>query len=94
MITRLAEILRRDGDFESLDIRRSKALGILITQPAEALHLLNTHHHDDDDPAQSPEPDLSPKPDEEHDEPDRCPETGEGSEPTSSRRAQRGESAR
>ena len=40
MIARLAEILKRDGDFDGLDIRRSKALGILITQPAEALRLL------------------------------------------------------
>ena len=56
MIARLAEILKRDGDFDGLDIRRSKALGILITQPAEALRLLNSHHNDDDDPAQSPEP--------------------------------------
>ncbi len=68
MIARLAEILKRDGDFDGLDIRRSKALGILITQPAEALRLLNSHHNDDDDPAQSPEP-------------DRCPEPVEGSKP-------------
>ena len=57
MIARLAEILQRDGDLDCVDIRRSKALGILITQPAEALRLLNSHQHDDDDPAQSPEPD-------------------------------------
>ena len=83
MMTRLAEILRRDGDLGVLDIRRSKALGILITQPAEALHLLNSHHHDDDDPAQSPEPDLSPEPDEDHERPDRCPELVEGSDAAS-----------
>lgn len=61
VITRLAEVLRRDGDFASVDIRRSKALGILITQPAEALRLLNAHQDDDDDPAQSPQPDPLPE---------------------------------
>ena len=65
MIARLAEILKRDGDFDGLDIRRSKALGILITQPAEALRLLNSHHNDDDD----------------DDRDDRCPEPVEETEP-------------
>ena len=74
MIARLAEILKRDGDFDGLDIRRSKALGILITQPAEALRLLNSHHNDDEDPAQSPEPDEKL---EDRDLFDRCPEPGE-----------------
>ena len=66
MIARLAEILKRDGDFDGLDIRRSKALGILITQPAEALRLLNSHHndHDDDDrDDRCPEPVEEPQPD-------------------------------
>ena len=57
LITRLAEILQRDGDLDCLDVRRSKALGMLLSQPAEALRLLNSHQNDDDDPAQSPEPD-------------------------------------
>lgn len=38
-VNRLAEILRLQGDMESVDVRRSKALGILA-QPALALQLL------------------------------------------------------
>ena len=66
MIARLAEILKRDGDFDGVDIRRSKALGILITQPAEALRLLNSHQNDDDDDDRDdrcPEPVEEPQPD-------------------------------
>ena len=66
MIARLAEILKRGGDFDGLDIRRSKALGILITQPAEALRLLNSHqndHDDDDRDDRCPEPVEEPQPD-------------------------------
>ena len=42
MIARLADILRERGDHDPLDIRRSKALGILA-QPAEAMRLLYEH---------------------------------------------------
>ena len=38
-IDRIADILGREGDTDSIDIRRSKAIGILA-QPAEALQLL------------------------------------------------------
>ena len=55
LVTRLAEILRRDGDLDSVDVRRSKAFGVLLSQPAEALRLLNTHH-DDDQEDRCPEP--------------------------------------
>src|SRR5215212_9260418 len=39
MVNRLAEILRLRGDFDSADVRRSKAIGVLA-QPAVALQLL------------------------------------------------------
>jgi hypothetical protein len=45
VIDRIADILSRQGDTESADVRRSKALGILA-QPAEALQLLCQHQHD------------------------------------------------
>jgi hypothetical protein len=38
-VNRIAEILRLQGDMESADVRRSKAIGILA-QPALALQLL------------------------------------------------------
>jgi hypothetical protein len=38
-VNRLAEILRLRGDFDSVDVRRSKAIGVLA-QPAVALQLL------------------------------------------------------
>ena len=51
-IDRIAEILARQGDTDTLDIRRSKAIGILA-QPAEALQLLCQHQDDDwDGPAE------------------------------------------
>jgi hypothetical protein len=55
-IDRIADILGRDGDTDPIEIRRSKAIGILA-QPAEALQLLCRHRHDDwdgpDDPAET-----------------------------------------
>jgi hypothetical protein len=45
IIDRLAEILANQGDSDTVDIRRSKAIGILA-QPAEALRLLCEHHDD------------------------------------------------
>ena len=57
LITRLAEILRLEGDLDTVDVRRSTAFGLLITQPAEALRLLCLHRHDDDEPEpDEPEP--------------------------------------
>ena len=52
-IDRIADILGRDGDTDTTDLRRSKAIGILA-QPAEALRLL--HEHQDDDLDGSAEP--------------------------------------
>ena len=42
MANRIADILAADGDTDSADLRRSKAIGILA-QPAYALHLLTGH---------------------------------------------------
>jgi hypothetical protein len=53
-IDRIADILARHGDDDPVDVRRSKAIGILA-QPAEALRLLCEHQDDDWDG--SPEPD-------------------------------------
>jgi hypothetical protein len=59
-IDRIADILGRHGDDDTVDVRRSKAIGILA-QPAEALQLLCQHQHDDWDGA--PEPaDLDQEP--------------------------------
>jgi hypothetical protein len=41
-IDRIADILTRRGDTDPVEVRRSKALGILA-QPAEALHMLYQH---------------------------------------------------
>jgi hypothetical protein len=53
-VDRIADILARQGDTDSVDMRRSKAIGILA-QPAEALRLLYRHQDDDwegpDEPA-------------------------------------------
>jgi Domain of unknown function (DUF222) len=52
LIDRIADILGRQGDTDSVDIRRSKAIGI-IAQPAQALRLLCEHQNDDlDGPAE------------------------------------------
>ena len=49
---RIADILARHGDIDPVEVRRSKALGILA-QPAEALQLLCEHQDDDwDGPAE------------------------------------------
>jgi hypothetical protein len=44
-VDRIADLLAREGDTDPVEIRRSKALGILA-QPAEALRLLYDHQHD------------------------------------------------
>jgi hypothetical protein len=51
MINRLAEILALEGDLDPVDVRRSKAIGI-IAQPARALQLLLAHQHDQPGPAE------------------------------------------
>lgn len=54
-IDRIADILGRQGDTDTVEIRRSKAIGILA-QPAEALQLLCQHQDDEwggpDEPAE------------------------------------------
>ncbi len=52
-IDRIAEILAQRGDTDSVEVRRSKAIGILA-QPAEALQLLCEHQGDDWDGAAEP----------------------------------------
>jgi hypothetical protein len=52
-IDRIADILARDGDTDPVEIRRSKAIGILA-QPAHALQLLCQHQGDEwDGPTES-----------------------------------------
>jgi hypothetical protein len=59
-IDRIADILARHGDTDPVDVRRSKAIGILA-QPAAALELLCRHQDDDWDGAAEPtEPDQQP----------------------------------
>src|SRR4029453_18370012 len=63
---RIPDILARQGDADPVEVRRSKALGILA-QPAEALQLLYQHQNDDWDGA--PEPaDPAQEPTEDEDE--------------------------
>jgi len=49
MVNGIADILAFDGDPDPVDLRRSKAIGILA-QPAYALHLLITHQNQADKP--------------------------------------------
>ena len=63
-IDRIADILARDGDTDSVEVRRSKAIGILA-QPAAALQLLCAHQHDDWDGPAEPD-DLDSQPAEQH----------------------------
>jgi hypothetical protein len=73
-VDRIAEILGTQGDTDPIDVRRSKAIGILA-QPAQALQLLCQHQDDDWDgsaePAEEPaeEPTEPIEPDEEPTEP-------------------------
>jgi hypothetical protein len=52
-IDRLADILARQGDTDPVEVRRSKAIGILA-QPAHALQLLCQHQSDEWDGAAEP----------------------------------------
>lgn len=45
MVNRIADILAVEGDLDSIDVRRSKAIG-LLAQPARALELLCAHAGD------------------------------------------------
>jgi hypothetical protein len=45
-VDRIADILNRQGDHDPVEVRRSKAIGILA-QPAEALRLLCDHRDDE-----------------------------------------------
>lgn len=54
-VNRIAEILAAQGDGDTADVRRSKAIGIL-GQPALALEMLWAHANDE------PTPDLPPEP--------------------------------
>ena len=55
-IDRIADILAKQGDTDPVDVRRSKAIGILA-QPAQALQLLCQHQDDDwDGPAEPTQP--------------------------------------
>lgn len=55
MINRLAEILHVNGNTDTADVRRARAIGI-IAQPALALTLLCSHRDDADRPEHGPEP--------------------------------------
>jgi Domain of unknown function (DUF222) len=55
-VDRIADILAKQGDTDPVEVRRSKAVGILA-QPALALQLLCQHQHDDcDGPTEPTEP--------------------------------------
>ncbi len=59
-VDRIADILARQGDTDPVEVRRSKAIGILA-QPAEALQLLRQHqHHDWDGPGEPADPEQEP----------------------------------
>jgi hypothetical protein len=59
-IDRIADILTRQGDDDPIDVRRSKAIGILA-QPAQALQLLCQHQDDDwDGPVEPADPTEEP----------------------------------
>jgi hypothetical protein len=66
-IDRIADILTRRGDLDSVDIRRSKAIGILA-QPALALQLLCQHQHDEWDGPTEPTEDEPGRDEEEPDQ--------------------------
>jgi hypothetical protein len=59
-IDRIADILARQGDDDPIEVRRSKAIGILA-QPAQALQLLCQHQDDDwDGPTEPSDADQDP----------------------------------
>jgi Domain of unknown function (DUF222) len=58
IIDRIAEILAKQGDSDAVEVRRSKAIGVLA-QPADALKLLCEHQDDAWDGSTEPD-DLAP----------------------------------
>ena len=59
-IDRIADILTQQGDTDPVEVRRSKAIGILA-QPAHALQLLCMHQHDNwDGPTEPADPAQEP----------------------------------
>jgi len=59
-VDRIADILGKQGDTDIMEVRRSKAIGILA-QPAQALQLLCQHQDDDwDGPTEPTEPAEEP----------------------------------
>jgi hypothetical protein len=70
-IDRIADILAQHGDDDTVDVRRSKAIGILA-QPAEALLLLCEHQDDDWDGSSEPH-DLAAEPGQDETDRDHSP---------------------
>ena len=54
-VNRIADVLALEGDEDTVEVRRSKAVGIL-GQPDRALALLTAHQHDTDQPPAPTEP--------------------------------------
>jgi Domain of unknown function (DUF222) len=66
-IDRIADILARQGDENPIDVRRSKAIGI-VAQPTQALQLLCQHQDDNwDGPAEPSEAEQNPRADDDQD---------------------------
>jgi hypothetical protein len=66
-IDRIADILAQQGDADPVEVRRSKAIGILA-QPGHALQLLYQHQHDPwQGPTEPADPAHEPDPDQESD---------------------------
>jgi hypothetical protein len=63
-IDRIADILAHQGDPDPVEVRRSKAIGILA-QPAQALQLLCQHQHDQWDGPTEPTDDAEDAPEDE-----------------------------
>ena len=64
-IDRIADILTQQGDTDPVEVRRSKAIGILA-QPAHALQLLCQHQHEEwDGPTEPADPAEEPTEDDE-----------------------------
>ena len=64
-VNRIAEILEADGDLDPVDVRRSKAIGILA-RPAKALDLLAAHQDSSakaEEPYRDEEPEREQEPD-------------------------------
>jgi hypothetical protein len=82
-IDRIADILARQGDTDEVEVRRSKAIGILA-QPAQTLQLLHQHQHDNwDGPAEPTEPEPDDLETSEAEPSDAEPSDAEPSDPAS-----------